>query len=661
MKNLCKLFFTAVIFLAAAALSFAAEKKSCTAVWLEPGEDAPFTDIGSYDSDEAKAMPLKFSVGLNQYFWIITIDAADPLAGKIGAPRNIVELFFRFGNGGYHQFYGCLRDKNLRFYPHAKFSRSYPDLKNANVSYETIPGKGYRAKLLLPWEDFLWLLPGEQKVNVDLGLFRNRGKISQKWSGGLHKAESWGQVTFPALTQEQQSAIYRQLIIKLADNASRAVFPVDQPERFHSNSLQNWKSRIIAEFRTLSKKIADAEEKENVSPALYRETFLKMREMLRLREYVSAAPIRTAEMNTKEWAFFTSLRAGEKADFTNLKPIGNTGWGSPFRFTKELKKEQNTGNAVEWRMAQFTVPADGHYYITNLASRETNADVVFEVFLSGRHVFTGNFSELPLNVKIGNAKAGEKILVAVKHPGRNSSFILDFAIETMHNGIIPGKAVHVRYPGAAQAMAKCEPDGTVSAGYLHRIVGHTGEIRDMIKNGKMPRLFFVGDSITDGIHGSPWEKMAKFDAVNLGISGDWTQNVLWRMENGMFADCQPEALVLMIGTNNGAYSVADVAAGIKAILDCVQKHSPQTKILLLGIFPRGGKWVKGCRLDRINDIIRTYADGKRIHYMDIGHIFLDKDQVVDKKLVPDTLHPNWRGNDIWMDTIMPKLEELLKK
>lgn len=659
MKSIAKMFFAVICMLIFTALA-AEEKKVYNAVWLEMGEDAPLQDIGSYSSDEAKAIPLKFSVGLNQYFWIITIDAVDPMAGKLKAPRNIIELFFKLGDGGYHQFYGCLRDRNLRFYPHGKFSHSYPELKNWNVSYETIPGKGYRAKVLLPWEDFLWLLPGKEKKDADFGLFRFCGRTGQVWSGALHKPDTWGKLVFPALTAEQQLALYRQLIIKLADNVSRGVFPLRWQERYHSNTLQNWKSKVTGEFRKLAKNIADAELAEKATPELYQDTFLKMREMLRLREYVSAAPIRFSEKLPAGWAFFTSQRSGDKADFTDVKPISNTGWGGPFSFRSGQKKDEKS-TTTEWRLAQFTVPTDGHYYITNLASRERKADVIFEVFLNGRHVFTGNFSELPLNVKIGDAKAGDKILMAVKHPGRGASFILDFAVETMHNGIIPGKAIHVRYPAATQAMAKSDPDGVVSSGYLHRVIGHTGEIRDMIKNGKMPRLFFVGDSITDGLHGSPWEKMAKFDAVNLGISGDWTQNVLWRMENGMFDDCMPEALVLMIGTNNQAYSVEDVAAGIKAILDCVRKKSPQTQVLLLGIFPRGGKWVKGCRHDRINDIIKTYADGRRVHYMDIGHIFLDKDQVVDKKLVPDSLHPNWRGNDIWMDTIMPKLEEMLKK
>lgn len=654
MKNVYKCLFIVVTALVVLTVC-AAEKPSYTAKWLEMGEDAPFQVVSS----DAKDTPLKFSVGLNRYFWIITIDAADPQAGKLNAPRNIIELFFRFEKDGYHQFYGCLREKNLRFYPHGKFSRTYPELKNHNISYETIPGKGYRAKILLPWEDFLWLIPGKEKKQIEFGLFRFRGSdAGQIWSGALHKPETWGQLVIPALTVEQQSAIYRQMIIKLADNVARAVFPVSQPERYHSNTLQNWKSNITAEFRKSAKMIADAEQAEKATPELYLNTFRKMRELLRLREYVAAAPVRLSEQLPEAWAFFTSQRAGDKADFTDVKPISKTNWSGPFSFKQVQKKETDR---TEWRLVQFTVPADGHYYITNLASREKKDDVIFEVFLSGRHVFSGNFSKLPLNVKVGDAKAGEKILLAVKHPGRSTSFTLDFAVETMHNGIVPGKAIYVRYPGATQAAAKYHPDGTVASGYLHRVIGHTGEIRDMIRKGRMPRLFFVGDSITDGLHGTPWEKAAKFDAVNLGISGDWTQNVLWRMENGMFDDCLPEVIVLMIGTNNQAYTVEEVAAGIKAILDCVQRKSPQTQVLLLGIFPRGGKWVKGCRHDRINDIIKTYADGKRVHYMDIGHIFLDKDQVVDKKLVPDTLHPNWRGNDIWMDTIMPKLEELLKK
>ena len=40
--------------------------------------------------------------------------------------------------------------------------------------------------------------------------------------------------------------------------------------------------------------------------------------------------------------------------------------------------------------------------------------------------------------------------------------------------------------------------------------------------------------------------------MNLGIGGDRTQHVLWRLDNGNIDGIKPKLAVLMIGTNNSA-------------------------------------------------------------------------------------------------------------
>ena len=75
-------------------------------------------------------------------------------------------------------------------------------------------------------------------------------------------------------------------------------------------------------------------------------------------------------------------------------------------------------------------------------------------------------------------------------------------------------------------------------------------------------------------------------AMNAGIGGDQTQHVLWRLDNGNIDGIKPKLAVIMIGTNNsGTDSSEDIAAGIKAIVAKLREKLPETKILLLGIFP----------------------------------------------------------------------------
>ena len=114
-----------------------------------------------------------------------------------------------------------------------------------------------------------------------------------------------------------------------------------------------------------------------------------------------------------------------------------------------------------------------------------------------------------------------------------------------------------------------------------------------VKKGNVD-LIFIGDSITHGWEGGGKDVWQQFygnrNAVNLGIGGDQTCHVLWRLDHGNIDGISPKLAVIMIGTNNAgnaAQSAEQIAAGVKAIVDKLRTKLPQTKILLLAIFPRG--------------------------------------------------------------------------
>ena len=105
-------------------------------------------------------------------------------------------------------------------------------------------------------------------------------------------------------------------------------------------------------------------------------------------------------------------------------------------------------------------------------------------------------------------------------------------------------------------------------------------------------LLLIGDSITHGWEGKGkkiWEQYyTKRNAVNLGIGGDRTQHVIWRLDNGNIKGISPKAAVVMIGTNNsGNNTPQEIADGLKVITEQLREKLPKTKVLLLGIFPRG--------------------------------------------------------------------------
>jgi beta-glucosidase len=188
---------------------------------------------------------------------------------------------------------------------------------------------------------------------------------------------------------------------------------------------------------------------------------------------------------------------------------------------------------------------------------------------------------------------------------------------------------------------------------------------ERVKQGNVD-LIFIGDSITQG-----WERAgkavwdeyyAKRNAVNLGIGGDRTQHVLWRLDNGNIDGISPKLAVLMIGTNNsGANTSEQIAAGVTAIVEKLRTKLPRTKVLILGIFPRGPDRNDPKRQvnEGANAVIQKLADGQMVHYLDIGPSFLAADGTLSKEVMPDLLHLNEKSYRTWAESIEPKVKELI--
>lgn len=178
-------------------------------------------------------------------------------------------------------------------------------------------------------------------------------------------------------------------------------------------------------------------------------------------------------------------------------------------------------------------------------------------------------------------------------------------------------------------------------------------------------IVFIGDSITQGWEGAGkqvWEKYyGRRKVMNLGISGDRTQHVLWRLDNGNLEGITPKAAVIMIGTNNHRdNSAKEIGEGIVAIVQKLRDRLPEMRILLLAIFPRGEKpneWRE--KLAEASRIAARTVASTKVHYLDIGSGFLNSDGTISKEIMPDFLHLSPEGYEIWASAIEQKLAELL--
>ncbi|HEY0009760.1 MAG TPA: GDSL-type esterase/lipase family protein [Tepidisphaeraceae bacterium] len=181
-------------------------------------------------------------------------------------------------------------------------------------------------------------------------------------------------------------------------------------------------------------------------------------------------------------------------------------------------------------------------------------------------------------------------------------------------------------------------------------------------------VVFLGDSITEFWQHKGkevWEKYyTKYNAANFGVSSERTEHTLGHLAGGVLDAPRPKVVVILIGTNNIGNSPVDkpewAAAGVKKIVETVHKKLPQTKVLLLGVLPRDKK-NSGSRkaIEQINAIISKLDDGKKTRYLDLGPKFLDENGEIPKEIMPDGLHPEIKGYEIWAESMQPLLDEMM--
>lgn len=191
-----------------------------------------------------------------------------------------------------------------------------------------------------------------------------------------------------------------------------------------------------------------------------------------------------------------------------------------------------------------------------------------------------------------------------------------------------------------------------------------GTHQDYVKRASQGKvnLVFFGDSLTQWWDWQDFKRRYNpLRGVNFAIGGDKTQNLLWRIQNGEMEGISPKLAVVLIGTNNlGSDSSAQIAEGIKAVVTSIQEKSPTTKVLLLGIFPRGwdGKQFQK-KIGTINSTIARLDDGEMVRYADLGRHLLEPDGTLSREVSSDSLHLKAAGYRRWATAMQPLLEEMM--
>ncbi|MCY2959041.1 MAG: GDSL-type esterase/lipase family protein [Planctomycetota bacterium] len=181
------------------------------------------------------------------------------------------------------------------------------------------------------------------------------------------------------------------------------------------------------------------------------------------------------------------------------------------------------------------------------------------------------------------------------------------------------------------------------------------------------KVVFVGDSITQGWEGAGarvWkEALEPLGALDLGVSGDRTEHVLWRLGQAPLTRLQPKAIVLLIGTNNlghGSSDAAQTLLGIQRVVAVLREQCPAARLLVLDVFPRGERFnaMRG-DIAQINQVLAGMDDGKLVRCLRVGDRFVEEDGSIRKEIMPDFLHLSETGYRMWADALVPHLREAL--
>lgn len=205
------------------------------------------------------------------------------------------------------------------------------------------------------------------------------------------------------------------------------------------------------------------------------------------------------------------------------------------------------------------------------------------------------------------------------------------------------------------------------------MIAHT-QLLAKARQGRID-VYFEGDSIVRRWGALDYPELlanwnANFfgwNAANFGWGADRTENILWRLEHGELDEVNPKVIVLLAGTNNvgpeprDERTVAEIARGLKAIIDSCRLKAPRAVIILTAVFPRNDNLAVMATINQINKRLARFADGTHVRFLSINDRLASPDgRLVDGVLNErDKLHPTLKGYQIWADALKPILRELL--
>ncbi|XP_077361619.1 platelet-activating factor acetylhydrolase IB subunit alpha2 [Festucalex cinctus] len=169
---------------------------------------------------------------------------------------------------------------------------------------------------------------------------------------------------------------------------------------------------------------------------------------------------------------------------------------------------------------------------------------------------------------------------------------------------------------------------------------HTRFVQEC-KDGE-PDVLFVGDSMVQLMQQyEVWRELfSPLHALNFGIGGDTTCNVLWRLQNGELENIRPKIVVVWVGTNNHEHTAEQVAGGILSIAKLLTSRLPKAKVVVMGLLPRGERPNPLREKNAaVNDFLRSSLPRLgQAQFLDVSGKFVHSDLTISPQVMFDFLH-----------------------
>ncbi|MFN7721791.1 MAG: GDSL-type esterase/lipase family protein [Pirellulaceae bacterium] len=235
---------------------------------------------------------------------------------------------------------------------------------------------------------------------------------------------------------------------------------------------------------------------------------------------------------------------------------------------------------------------------------------------------------------------------------------------------VVGKPEHDRRPGreSNQHLPKLWPV-VPSAGHFGGdswLKLHEAHVQTVLANPGPVDVLLVGDSITIQ-WGESWQKQfPDTKAINIGIGGDKTQNVLWRLDHGGVEGIDPKVIVLMIGNNNMFFTpetgIQAAAEGIAMCAKNLRHKFPKSHLIVAKILPAHGpghRFYEDIRKTNSALELLNLAEDPEIAILDLTSDFTESDGALKKNLyTADSIHLAMEGYAVYAERLKPLLLRL---